>query len=195
MAHKFSLKEVLTIMKKRLISGLVLGLLLVLGGTLVVINHHKSSTRPGTITTKPKPKPHTSHHVRPLTAAELAHHQDLRFAAIIYYGIKDSHIQRWQEAANFQRGWQVEIDRVHGTTRYAVWPNKDIQESDKQLEPNWFTLRDRQITYQSFIVHSNGDYTVRHVAEAQVIRRLNAQHAGDRVRGMRDYLTVLDRTH
>jgi len=49
--------------KKKVIAGLAAVLLLILGGTVAIMNH--PTTAPSAATTKPKPKSHAGHHVRP----------------------------------------------------------------------------------------------------------------------------------
>lgn len=168
---------------------LTAAVVVLLAGVFLVSQQHLANTTTRTAKVKPSRPKQT---VAPLTAAALTKNPKLKYASIIYYGIHYSKIQRWQEAANVKRGWQVQLDRVQGTTRYSVWPDQHIQASHKNLEPNWFTLSGRQVTYHSFIVHSNGDYTVLKVSQAQLLKRINHDHAGQRVRKMLVRLSVLD---
>lgn len=130
---------------------------------------------------------------RPLTLAALQRHPKLAYASVIYYAVQHTDVQRWQEVADFKLGWQVEIERVQGTRRYSVWPDAHIQESQKKLEPNWFTLKGQRVTYESFVVHSDGDYTVVHTTLSRVVQQINRDHAAQRVRHMTNNLTILEK--
>lgn len=130
------------------------------------------------------------HSVPVLQLRELRHNAALRDSSIIYYGIKHSHIQRWQEAADFQLGWQVEMTRHNGQWRYSVWPDQHIQDAAKRLEPNWFTLTGQRVTYQSFVVHSNGDYQIKRTTLATIVAAINRDQAGNRVRQMPAHLRI-----
>lgn len=130
---------------------------------------------------------------RPLTLTALQRRPKLAYASVIYYAVKHTGVQRWQEVADFKVGWQVEIERVQGTRRYSVWPDWRITESQKKLEPNWFTLKNQRVTYQSFVVHSDGDYTVVHATLPQIVAQINQDHAAQRVRHMTNNLTILEK--
>ncbi|MFC0378437.1 hypothetical protein [Levilactobacillus acidifarinae] len=95
--------------------------------------------------------------VSPLTVHALRQQPKLLYSSVIYYAVKHTGVQRWQEVSDFKLGWQVETEQVHGTKRYSVWPDAHIQEAQKKLEPNWFTLKGQRVTYESFVVHSDGD--------------------------------------
>ncbi|MGY5339554.1 hypothetical protein [Levilactobacillus spicheri] len=155
-------------------------------------HHHTAAPAPAPRTTQRATPP--TKRARPLTLRELRRRPKLTYAALIDYAVHDTHVMRWQEVADYQAGWQVEIDRVHGARRYSVWPDRNIQTSEKKLEPNWFTLKGHRVTYQSFVVHSDGDYTVYRTTLKRVVHRLNAQHAAARVRRMPERLVVKDAT-
>ncbi|GEO69361.1 hypothetical protein LAC03_12710 [Levilactobacillus acidifarinae] len=92
-----------------------------------------------------------------MTVHALRQQPKLLYSSVIYYAVKHTGVQRWQEVSDFKLGWQVETEQVHGTKRYSVWPDAHIQEAQKKLEPNWFTLKGQRVTYESFVVHSDGD--------------------------------------
>ena len=166
---------------------LVLGLagLLCSGGLVGCHANHVTSTA------HPVHQPQKTQ--RPLTLAALQRHPKLAYASVIYYAVKHTDVQRWQEVSDFKLGWQVETERVQGTKRYSVWPDAHIQESQKKLEPNWFTLKGQRVTYQSFVVHSDGDYTVVHTTLSRVVQQINHDHAAQRVRHMINNLTILEK--
>lgn len=141
----------------------------------------------------PSKKAAVTQPVRPLTVAEVQRDHRLRDVSLIYYAVKHTGVQRWQEVSDFKLGWQVETETVHGTKRYSVWPDAHIQESQKKLEPNWFTLKGQRVTYESFVVHSDGDYTVAHTTLPRVVRQINRDHAARRVRHMTINLTTLEK--
>lgn len=129
--------------------------------------------------------------VSALTIAELKRQPKRLYAAVIYYAVKHVNIQRWQEVSDFKQGWEVELDLVGGQTHYSVWPNQAIQESEKRLEPNWFTLKQGRVTYHSFVVHSDGDYQTHTVALTRIVRQVNADRAAKRIRHMPTRMRVL----
>lgn len=128
----------------------------------------------------------------PLTTATLKQHPKTKYACIIYYAVKHLKIQRWQEVSDFDRGWQVEIYPNHDHQKYLVWPDKNIKDEAKQLQPNWFTI-DAQgaVTYDSFGVHTFAKDMTATISEAQLLRTLNADHAKNQVYRMLPNLVVL----
>lgn len=173
-------------MKKMILMGL---LTVALGGGLSGCQAAQPATSHPHAAAKRPPKS-----VAPLTASAVTRDPKLKYAALIYYAVKETNVQRWQEVASFHDGWQVEIDRVHGTKRYSVWPSMHPGNAVERLEPNWFTLSGQHVTYQSFVVHSGGDYTVVKTTLKHVLKRLNARQAGNKVREMPVRMTVKDNT-
>ncbi|WP_338207531.1 hypothetical protein [Lactiplantibacillus paraxiangfangensis] len=178
-------------MKKRYWLGGGLLVLLLLAGTLLVVNRQTSqpASKPATApVAKKKPQPS----VPPLTHRAWKKQPELKYAGIIYYAVKHLKIQRWQEVSDFKKGWQVEIYPGHAKTKYLVWPDQNIREEAKQLEPNWFTLNaDHTVTYDSFGVHTfEADQTAT-VSEAHILKQLRADHAAKKVYGMLDQLQVV----
>jgi len=174
---------------------LLLGVLI--GGGLLVTGSKKAptATHPATASSsKPPKKTTTPKPVPKLTVTELNQHSDLRYSSIIYYGIKHTHIQRWQEVSDFSQGWQVEIYR--GQAKYLVWPDKNIKPEAKQLEPNWFKLDSQgNVTYHSFVVHSFRDDQTKTVSLAAIVAQINHDHAMKKVRQMPTKLTTLKHTN
>ncbi|WP_125684285.1 hypothetical protein [Levilactobacillus yonginensis] len=177
-------------MKKSFVFGsLILLVLLILGGGWAVSQQHTTQTTPAT--TKPtKPKRPSNH----LTVTELKQHEKLRYAAIIYYALKYTKLQRWQEASDFKAGWQVEVYPHHGHPQYLVWPDKNATDQDKNLEPNRFKLTAKDtVTYNSFIVHSFSKDMTQTTSLTKIAATISHHHKGRAVRQMVPNLTV--KTH
>ncbi|MFC6164991.1 hypothetical protein ACFP3T_09950 [Lactiplantibacillus dongliensis] len=185
-------------MTKRILKivGFLLLLGVLIGGGLLVAGSKKAptTTHPATASSNKQPKKITTPKpVAKLTMTELKRHPDLRYSSIIYYGIKYTHIQRWQEVSDFSRGWQVEI--YHAQAKYLVWPDKHIKAEAKQLEPNWFKLDPRgNVTYHSFVVHSFRDDQTKTVNLTEIVAQINHDHAMKKVRQMPTNLTTLNHT-
>ena len=172
-------------MKKLLISLAVV----IIGGTAAgfVLYHHSSTTPTTTVTKKATPsKPKT------ITTAEVTSNDNLRYSCIIYYAVKHVQIQRWQELADFERGWQVEIYSENNQVKYLVWPDKNITTAAKQLQPNWFTVKGNQVTYDSFGVHTFQKDMTATVNMTQIVSQIKTDHAAHKVRQMRPNLVVKD---
>jgi len=174
-------------MKKLLAIGTLL-LLLVMGG--LTLSHvtrqsqpHPSSATPTASSRKVAPK---------LTRSDLRHNRKLTYSAIIYFAIKHSQLQRWQEVSDFKLGWQVESYPKNGGTKYLVWPDQHIQDSAKNLAPNWFRLTDSQhVLYDSMIVHSFRKDQTKTATLREIVNQINADHAATKVRAMPQRLTVV----
>ncbi|MGP4117603.1 hypothetical protein ACS4N0_10630 [Levilactobacillus zymae] len=172
---------------KFLVSGVVATVLL--AGGVAACHRQPTTAAPAASSTSKPARPAET----PLTVRALRQQPKLLDSSLIYFAVKHTSVQRWQEVSDFKLGWQVETERVQGTKRYSVWPDAHIQESQKKLEPNWFTLKGQRVTYESFVVHSDGDYTVVHTTLARVVQRINQDHAAQRVRHMTNNLTILEK--
>ncbi|WP_367296119.1 hypothetical protein [Levilactobacillus yonginensis] len=175
-------------MKKSLLFGsLILLVLLLLGGGWALNQQHQP-TQATTATTKPN-KPKRPNNL--LTVTELKQHEKLRYAAIIYYALKYTKLQRWQEASDFKAGWQVEVYPHHGHPQYLVWPDQNTTDQDKNLEPNRFKLTAKQtVTYNSFIVHSFSKDMTQATRLTKIAATISQHHKGRAVRQMVPNLTV-----
>lgn len=175
---------------KKIIKGGMLGILIlcILGLAFSMAQHRSTQSHhshPTAKTSSPKRS-------KPLTITEFNHHPKLAFGSVIYFAIKHVNIQRWQEVSDFSLGWQVEIHRASKGNHYLVWPNKDIKETEKQLEPNWFEIKHQnQIVYHSLVVHSFGEVQTHTTTANTIIRRINADHAENKVRRMVINMTVI----
>ena len=161
-------------MKKSII--LLGSIVLIIGLAFGLLSHHKPATssapQQSAKTTTPKCK--ASH---PLTVAELNQNSQLRETCIIYFAIKHTKLQRWQELSDFKLGWQVERYLKHNPDKYLVWPDKNITTAEKNLEPNWFKLTtDGNVTYDSMIVHSFRQDQTATTTLAKITRQLNQDH-------------------
>lgn len=181
-------------MKKRLLlsGGLIVLLALLAGGWLFSQTKPATKATPSKVTTaKATVKQAKKPTYQPLTTKALSHDRDLTYSSIIYYGIKHTKIQRWQEVADFKLGWQLEVYPNGTATKCLVWPDQNIKDDAKQLAPNWFKLSGQTVKYHSFIVHSfRKDMTVT-VTLSQIVKQLNADHAATKVRQMPGHLTVV----
>lgn len=137
-------------------------------------------------------KTQVRHHVTPITMAAVKNNDALRFSCIIYYAVKHLKIQRWQEVSDFQLGWQVEIYTKNGHPKYLVWPDKHIQSSAKQLQPNWFTFKNGQVTYDSFGVHTFQKDLTATVNLTTIVAQIKRDHATKLVRHMPTNLVIKD---
>ena len=135
-------------------------------------------------------KTRVTHHVEPITMTTLKNNDALQFSCIIYYAVKHLKIQRWQEVNDFQLGWQVEIYHENGQPKYLVWPDKHIQASAKQLQPNWFTLKNGQVTYDSFGVHTFKKDLTATVSLTTIVAQIKRDHATKIVRHMPTNLVI-----
>lgn len=184
-------KQILKILSFLLLLGILIG------GGLLVTGSKKAPTTKATTAVSASRQPKKAVKSKPaakLTVTELKHHADLRYSSIIYYGIKHTHIQRWQEVSDFSRGWQVEI--YHAQAKYLVWPDKHIKAEAKQLEPNWFKLDSQgNVIYHSFVVHSFQDDQTKTVSLAKIVAQINHDHAIKKVRQMPTNLTILTHAH
>ncbi|WP_125546766.1 hypothetical protein [Levilactobacillus lindianensis] len=135
-------------------------------------------------TTKPK--------VKPLTVSELQHDECLTYAAIIYFAVHHTKLPRWQEVADMKAGWQIEIYPHQGRRKYLVWPDQHITSAQKNLAPNWFTLKDQQVIYDSFIVHSFRKDQTATTTLPKIVKQLNRDHAEKAVRHMPHKLAVVN---
>jgi len=131
--------------------------------------------------TKLKPKPS----YRPLTKAELNHNSKLTDCSIVYYAIKHSKIQRWQEVSNFDLGWQLDQYPIDNGIKVLVWPDMAIKKDSQLVQPNWFYLSATgQVIYHSFIVHSFRDDMTETTDLETIIKTLNNEHAAKKIRQM-----------
>lgn len=128
-----------------------------------------------------------------LTSDTINNHPRILYAAIIYYAIHDVPIQRWQEVADMDAGWQIEIYPGGHGTRYLVWPGKHISDREKQLTPNWFRLSTRAVSFHSFEVHTDRQDADQHVrvGKQQILVKINDAHAAATVKKMSRNMTVL----
>jgi len=176
---------------------LLLGLGFFIGCAWLFIGAKPAATTsvPVKTTVKP-PRPAKPKPIRQLSVTELKHHPALRYSCIIYYAIKHTKIQRWQEVSDFQLGWQVEIYHPGTQAKYLVWPDKDIKSEAKQLAPNWFRLdANGQVTYHSFVVHSFRDDQLATASLITIVNQVNADHAAKQVRQMPANLVILKHAH
>lgn len=174
---------------KKIIS-LVLLLLLVCAGLLVV--PHLTAARPAQTATTTAKRPSKKPAVPKLTRNDLQHSKALTYSSIIYFAVKHSQLQRWQEVSDFKLGWQVEIYPRNGQTKYLVWPDQHIQDSAKNLAPNWFRFKDSQhVLYDSMIVHSFRKDQTKTASLTEIVKQINIDHAAAKVRAMPQRLSVV----
>jgi len=178
------------IMKKSLIAASAIVVLLLLGG--LVWAHQSTSTTTTVPSNSQSPKKAAKHTTPPLTLAELKASPKLTYSCLIYYAIKDTNLQRWQEVNDFQAGWQVEHFAKKHPTRYLVWSDMNITPAEKNLAPNWFSLSGNKVTYDSMIVHSFHKDQTATTTLPKIIKKLNADHAMKKVRSMPTKMTVLN---
>lgn len=185
-----------TAMKKSRLIILIISILIILlltgGGWWAFQRQDAPVTKPNQTQTLKKAAPSPS---RPLTKTALTQHADLRYSAIIYYAVKHLKIQRWQEVSNFELGWELEIYSQNGTAKYLVWPDKNIKSEGKQLQPNWFTIKHDQVTYDSFGVHTFQKDMTATVSLAKIIQQVNTDHAAKTIRQMPNNLKITDHRH
>jgi len=177
--------------KKRII--LLSSIILIIGLALAIglLAHHKPTTSPAP---QPSTKAVTPKHKisRPLTVTELNHNSQLRDTCIIYFAVKHTKLQRWQELSDFKLGWQVERYLKHHPDKYLVWPDKNITSAEKNLEPNWFKLTTTgKVTYDSMIVHSFRQDQTASTTLAKIAQQLNAEHKMATVRHLSHNLNQL----
>ncbi|MGF2384827.1 hypothetical protein [Lentilactobacillus otakiensis] len=180
--------------KRATIIGLIVSaIILIFGfGMVTIAPFNKSNTQSHdshpTATLKKKNQP--------LSMAELNRNPKLKYSCIIYFGIKNTTIQRWQELDDFEKGWQVEIYHRSGKTRFLVWPDRHITSQEKQLAPNWFEIQDNQhVIYHSFEVHTskaNEDQSYE-TTETHILKQINASHKARTVRKMGLHMTIVNR--
>lgn len=166
-------------------------LLLFIGAGLLVVPHLTAAqpARTDTTTVKKQPKKPTA---PKLTLSDLAHSKSLTYSSIIYFAIKHSKLQRWQEVSDFKLGWQVERYHRNGQNKYLVWPDQHIQDSAKNLAPNWFRFKDSQhVLYDSMIVHSFRKDQTKTASLTEIVKQINADHAAAKVRAMPQRLSVV----
>lgn len=174
-------------LKKWLIALISTGLILLVGSLLVV--HQQSTTTAPTATSASRPRHQPT---PPLTLTELEKNPKLTYSCVVYYAIKHTRLQRWQEVNDFQAGWQIEHFAKKHPTRYLVWPDKNISSAEKNLAPNWFTLSKGKVTYDSMIVHSFRKDQTATTTLNKIVARINADHAMKKVRHMPTKMTVLN---
>ncbi|MCJ8181849.1 hypothetical protein [Lactiplantibacillus pentosus] len=162
-------------------------------GTVVgiVTLHHAPATTPTTTAKKAQ----VPRRVAPITASAVAKDPKLKYSCIIYYAVKHLKIQRWQEVSDFKLGWQVEIYHEASQSKYLVWPDKNIKTSAKALQPNWFTIKNGQVTYDSFGVHTFKKDMTATVSLTTIIKQIQQDHATKTVRNMRPNLVVKEHAH
>ncbi|APR07690.1 hypothetical protein FAM21834_01574 [Lentilactobacillus parabuchneri] len=167
-------------------------ILVVLGVAASMMIHSASSSKNPVPTRK---NSQGNKKAAPLTSDQLTHNSKLKYSSFIYFAIKYTKIQRWQEVSDFKLGWQIEIYPKASGTRYLVWPGKNIKANQKMLEPNWFKLSSKgHVIFYSFEVHTaQADNIQRYqTTEAHIIHTLNAhQHAGT-VRKMTQNMKVVN---
>ena len=151
-------------------------------GTVVglVTLHHAPAATPTTTTKKAQ----VPQRVAPITAAAVAKDPKLKYSCIIYYAVKHLKI------SDFKLGWQVEIYHEASQPKYLVWPDKNIKKSAKALQPNWFTIKNGQVTYDSFGVHTYKKDMTATVSLTTIIKQIKQDHATKKVRNMRPNLAV-----
>jgi len=168
-------------LKKIIRFGLPLLILVAIGGGWLLFHQQpqQQPTKPAKTAVKTKPK------YRSLTRAELNRSPKLKYCSIVYYAIKHSKIQRWQEVSNFDLGWQLEQYPITDGTKVLVWPDMDIKKGAKLVQPNWFALSNTgNVTYHSFVVHSFRDDMTESTDLDTIIKQLNTDHAAMKVRHM-----------
>lgn len=188
-------KSELITMRKQIIIGSIVGVL-VLGGAWAYVQHtHTSTPTKTTVTAKKVTKPKATK-VKPLTVAELKRKPALEYSSIIYYAIYHSKIQRWQELSDFKRGWQVEIYGHGPKAKHLVRPDKNSTAADKNLAPNWFRIStDDKIFYDSLIVHSFKPDMTATTTLSKIVTQLNHDHAVKKVRAMPDNMVIIHHAH
>lgn len=166
--------------------GLTFVALLVIGTLVVKVDQQKTAQ----VTSKSEQRTHQKTKELRLTLKEFSHNEKLRYCSVIYYAVKHGKIQRWQEVANFKRGWQVEI-YPGKPNRYLVWPDKRITKDEKMLEPNWFTFSSNgQVIYDSFGVHTFRKDLTETVQISKIIATINRDHAVKKVHQMQQNLVI-----
>lgn len=179
------------VMKKGLSFGALMVIILgvIFFSLINVNNHHSHQTQNSQrIAKKISSQKKT---VTPLSRDELKQNRKLMFCSVIYFAVKHVKIQRWQEVSDFSLGWQIESHHTDNGTHYLVWPDKHITTNEKNLEPNWFEIKkDGRIIYHSFVVHSFHKNLTEATTKTKLIKQLNADKAGDKVRKMVNNLTM-----
>lgn len=174
-------------MKKILLITIPVLIVLAIGGSWF-LSQSPSSSKTTTTRTKAKPKPS----YRPLTQAELKRNRKLTDCSIVYYAIKHSKIQRWQEVSNFELGWQLEQYPIDNGLKVLVWPDMAIKKGAKLVQPNWFALSTTgQVTYHSFVVHSFRDDMTETTDLGTIVKQLNRDHAAMKVRQMMPNMLII----
>lgn len=112
--------------------------------------------------------------VKKLDMPTLQSNKKLLYATIIYYGISNLPIERWQELADKSSGWQV---NALPDGRKLVWSGKNITDDEKQLPPNYFKFDENGIDYRSFIIHSNNQEMSQYVKNDQLLQYANQNSA------------------
>ena len=112
--------------------------------------------------------------VKELDMTTLQSNKKLLYATIIYYGISNLPIERWQELADKSSGWQVD---ALPDGRKLVWSGKNITDAEKQLPPNYFKIDENGVDYRSFIIHSNNQEMSRYVKNDQLLHYANQKLA------------------
>ncbi|SCB72755.1 hypothetical protein [Weissella bombi] len=112
--------------------------------------------------------------VKKLDMPTLQSNKKLLYATIIYYGISNLPIERWQELADKSSGWQV---NALPDGRKLVWSGKNITDDEKQLPPNYFKLDKNGVDYRSFIIHSNNQEMSQYVKTDQLLQYANQNPA------------------
>ncbi|MFL2044513.1 hypothetical protein [Weissella hellenica] len=112
--------------------------------------------------------------VKKLDMTTLQSNKKLLYATIIYYGISNLPIERWQELADKSSGWQV---NALPDGRKLVWSGKNITDDEKQLPPNYFKLDENGVYYRSFIIHSNNQEMSQYVKNDKLLYYVNQKPA------------------
>lgn len=112
--------------------------------------------------------------VKELDMTTLQSNKKLLYATIIYYGISNLPIERWQELADKSSGWQV---NALPDGRKLVWSGKNITDAERQLPPNYFKIDENGVDYRSFIIHSNNQEMSRYVKNDQLLHYANQKPA------------------
>lgn len=115
---------------------------------------------------------------RAITQSQISKNPQLLNAAIIFYGYSEisQSIERWNELAESTSGWKVYIEK---NGRHLVYENKHAKQSDIKLRPNEYRIQNDQITYESFIVHANGEVMKKTVSLQTILNYVNSEQ--DRV--------------
>ncbi|RRG17422.1 hypothetical protein D3P96_07665 [Weissella viridescens] len=109
---------------------------------------------------------------REITQSQISKNPHLLNAAIIYYGYSEisQSIGRWNELAESSSGWKVYIDK---NGRHLAYENRHAKQSDLKLRPNEYRIQGNQVTYESFIVHSNGEVMKKTVSLQTILNYVN----------------------